>query len=370
MLFLPKIGQGTGYDLYKNKINKKKISYILDKGIELGLNLIDTAENYNMGEAEKIIGDVIRKRREKVIISTKFSPENSVYKRVIQSCEKSLKRLKTDYIDIYQFHWPNPKVPLEETLNALVFLKKAGKIKEFGAGNFSFQQLHKAKSLLKKEKFFSLQTEFNIFERAIEQNGIFNFCRKSRIRIIAYSPLDQGHIASVSQKQKKLLLRISGKYKKSVAQIILAWILSKKIITPIPMTLNLNHLTENAKAAELVLNDVDVRKIDKTFYSKLEFIPVDQIRILPVGERNSKAYQTIEAALENTFGFTPSPKDVSEEIQTGGFLKPVRLIRSHWPTNRYKYNLISGRIRYWAWVIAYGKNKPIPAYIRDHLKIG
>src|SRR3989344_4540877 len=157
MLFLPKIGQGTAYDLYKNKINKKKISYTLDKGIELGLNLIDTAENYNMGETEKIIGDIIRKRREKVIISTKFSPENSAYKRVIQSCERSLKRLKTDYIDIYQFHWPNPKVPLEETLNALIFLKKSGKIKEFGAGNFSLQQLSKTRTFLKKEKLFSLQ---------------------------------------------------------------------------------------------------------------------------------------------------------------------------------------------------------------------
>src|SRR3990167_3175978 len=161
MLFLPKIGQGTAYDLYKDKINKRKISYILDKGIELGLNLIDTAENYNMGETEKIIGDIIRKRREKVIISTKFSPENNTYKKVVQSCNRSLKRLKTDYIDIYQNHWSSPKVPLGETLSALIFLKKSGKIKEFGAGNYSLKLLDRARKVQKKDNFFSLQTEFN-----------------------------------------------------------------------------------------------------------------------------------------------------------------------------------------------------------------
>ena len=369
MLFLPKIGQGTGYDLYKDKINKRKISYILDKGIELGLNLIDTAENYNMGETEKIIGDIIRKRREKVIISTKFSSENSSHKKLIKACDRSLKRLRIDSIDIYQIHWPNPKVPLEETLNALICLKKSGKIKEFGAGNFSLQQLSKTRTFLKKEKLFSLQTEFNVFERTIEQNGVYNHCQKNGINIIAFSPLDQGRLSATNKKQEKLLKEISKRHNKTVAQIILAWIISKKIITPIPMTLNPKHLLENADAVSVSLNDEELNQIDKTFYNKLEFIPVDSIRVLAQGERNSPAYKTLKEAYENRLGLVPTPRELAKELKESGFLKPVRLIRAKSSSEKFKYDLISGRIRYWAWVIAYGKSKPIPAYIRVHLKI-
>ena len=368
MLVLPKIGQGTGYNLYKNKVSKKEISYILDKGIDLGLNLIDTAENYDNGETEKIIGDVIRKKRKKVLISTKFSPENSTYKKVIQACNKSLKRLKSSYIDIYQIHWPNPKVPLEETLSALIFLKKSGKIREFGAGNFSLKQFNKAKMILKKENFFSLQTEFNIFERTIEQNGIYDFCKKHGVQIIAFSPLDQGRLYAMDQTQEALIKKISRRHNKTIAQIILAWITSKKIIIPIPMTLNLEHLRDNADSIYILLNKGELRQINNTFYSKLEFIPVDSIKVLKEGERHSLAYTSLKEAYENRLKFIPSPKELAYELREQEFVKPLRLVKLKSSSTKFKYDLISGRVRYWAWVIAYGKSKPIPAYIREHLK--
>lgn len=369
MFYFPKIGQGTGYDLYKSGVNKNDVFSTINKGVELGLNLIDTAENYANGEIEKIIGEVIRKRRERIVVSTKFLPQNSSYKKVIRSCENSLKRLKTYYIDIYQFHWPNPRIPLEHTLEALILLKKSGKIKEFGVGNFSLRQLHEAKLKLDKGKIFSLQCEFNLFERAIEQNGIIDFCTQNKVKIIAFSPLDQGRLDAMNKKQKKLLQEISNKHRKTVAQVILAWILSKKILTPIPMTLNLKHLAENADALSLTLEDNEVAQIDETFYSKLDYIPVELIRVLPTGERHAPAYRTIREAYENKLGLVPSPKELSEEIKKSGFLKPVRLIKTKSFSKKLKYDLIAGRARYWAWVIAYGRSKPIPAYVRDNLKI-
>ncbi len=369
MLSLPKVGQGTGYDLYKNNFSKKRVSYILDKGIELGLNLIDTAENYNDGETEKIIGHVIKKRRNKAIIGTKFSPQNSTYKKVIQSCDKSLQRLKTDYIDIYQIHWPNPKVDQDETINALVYLKKSGKIREFGAGNYNIELLQGVKKTLKKEKLFSIQTEFNIFERTIEQNGVFDFCRKNNIKIIAFSPLDQGRLNAMDKYQKSLIQKISKLYKITFAQTILSWIISKKIITPIPMTLNLKHLRQNAGCASILLAKDHLKQIDDAFYIPLEYVSVDLINVPGKGERHSLAFTTLNEAYENKLNLVPSPKELADELKKNGILKPVRLVKSKSSSTNHMYDLISGRVRYWAWVIAYGNNKPIPAYIRDNLKM-
>ena len=249
-------------------------------------------------------------------------------------------------------------------------LKKSGKIKEFGAGNFSLQQLSKTRTFLKKEKLFSLQTEFNVFERTIEQNGVYNHCQKNGINIIAFSPLDQGRLSATNKKQEKLLKEISKRHNKTVAQIILAWIISKKIITPIPMSLNPNHLLENADSTSIHLSKFEINQINNTFYTKLEFIPVDTIRVTAKGERNSYSYISLKQAYENRFKLVPSPEELAEEIKKGGFLKPVRLIKAKSSSTKLKYDLISGRVRYWAWIIAYGRSKPIPAYIRSHLKIG
>lgn len=366
MLSLPKIGQGTGYDLYKNKVNKKRISHAIEKGVELGLNLIDTAQNYCNGEIEKIIGKIVQKKRHRVIICTKFPPGNSSYKKVIKSCNGSLKRLKTDYIDIYQIHWPNPKVNQEETLEALSFLKKSGKIREFGVGNYTLELLKSANKIFWKGKIFSLQTEFNIFERTIEQNGILNFCKRNNIRVIAFSPLDQGRLDAMNQNQKIVIKKIAKYYGRTVSQIILSWIISKKIV-PIPMSLNLSHIRQNADSSSIFLERDHLKQIDEVFYTPLEYISTDLINVPNIGERHSLSYRTLREAYENRLKLTPSPRELAQDFKKNGFLKPVRLVKS--TSSDHKYDLISGRVRYWAWVIAYGNKRPIPAYIRKNLKM-
>ena len=153
MLDFPKIGQGIG--AYKwNDSNQRLIRHAALNG----LNLIDTAEEYDDGNSECVIGSAIKGIRDKVILSSKFSPHNNSYSKVLQSLDNSLKRLNTDYLDIYQLHWPNPSVPIEETIEALNLLKTNGKIRYIGFGNLTLAELKSIHKLIKIDTF---QIEYN-----------------------------------------------------------------------------------------------------------------------------------------------------------------------------------------------------------------
>ena len=186
MLDFPKIGQGIGEYRWDDS-NQKLIRYAALNG----LNFIDTAGDYDNGNSERVIGMAIKGIREKVILSSKFSSHNNSYSKVLKSLDNSLKKLNTDYLDIYQLHWPNPSVLIEETIEALNFLKTNGKIRYIGFGNLTLEEL---KSIHKLIKFDTFQIEYNLFDRSIEPD-IYNFCLENNILIIGYSPLDQGYIA-------------------------------------------------------------------------------------------------------------------------------------------------------------------------------
>lgn len=363
---LPAIGIGTGFNFEKVK-DTTDIVRLIEYGIDLGIQLIDTAEVYGNGTSEKLIGQAINKKREKVFIATKFSPEHNNGKGIRKSLENSLKRLKTDYIDLYQFHWPNPKVPLSESILELEKLIKEGKIRYFGLGNFSNFEITQALDLTQQSQPVSLQTEYNLFERTIEQNNIYTLCKKNNLSLIAYSPLDQGRINSMNAQQLELINGLSKKYTKTTAQIILNWLTRKDIVFAIPKTTSKKHLLENYEAMNFEIEFTDIKEIDKLFFLKLEEIPVEKIRVSLEGEGNKQVYQTLEEALANKFNFTPGPSELATDIKRSGFLKPVRLIKSKNRTGQIEYDLIGGRIRYWAWVIAFGDQKPIPAYVRENI---
>lgn len=360
------IGQGTGFDLDEG-FSQKELTEILRKGVDLGMTLIDTGENYRNGESEIIVGKAIKGIRNKVIVATKFLPQHSSYKKLIKAAKGSLRRLGTDYIDLYQLHWLNPKVPFDKTASALISLKKRGLILHIGVSNLSKKELIEFKKALGNEEVVSLQSEFNLFERTIEQNSLLSYCRKNKITVIAYSPLDQGRIDLMDNTQKALLLKLAEKYKKTITQIILRWVISKPQVVAIPKTTNKKHLRENATSCDFNLSDEDKKVIDRAFSLRLRFIKSFNIRVSEQGERNYKAYQTLEEAIENKLGLTPSPVELAESIKSGGFLKPVRLIRTKNKFRSFEYDLIGGRLRYWAWVIAFGGKKRIPAYIRKDI---
>lgn len=356
------IGFGTGFSSAEYK-KPSKIIEMLSSAIDLGVNFIDTGENYGEGEAEKLIGKILKKKRDQIFLSSKFSPENSSYKDIIKSAESSLKRLETDFIDLYQFHWPNPKISLEESAKALLKLKKDGKIRFIGAGNFSIKELSRLQKFLGSTKLSSLQTEFNIKEHFIFDSGILKYCSKNNLNIISYSPLDQGRTDSFNNLQKKIISRLTKKYNKTLTQIILNWIINSGPIIPIPKTLNLKHLEENIASVNFQLLKEDLSLINKEFKSKTQFVDPNLISVSLKGERGVGGYQTKDEALENRLNLIPGPKQLSENLKKDTLFKPIRLIRLKGVKNK-KYSLINGRVRYWAWIIAFGNKKPIPSYIR------
>lgn len=337
MLDVPAIGMGTGFSDAELK-EPDKIVVALRYGLDQGMRFVDTAENYGGGIVEELVGQAIAGRRQEVVVASKFSPEHSTYDQVIEACEGSLRRLKTDYLDLYQTHWPNPSVPIEETLGALQELQKQGKILAIGMSNVAVGELHDA---------VSLQAEYNLFERTVEYDGTLAYCQKNNISLIAYSPLDQGRTD-----------------KKLQSQLQLAWLVSHEGVIAIPKSANLQHVKENAEAMRIVLTPEEKTRIDKEFFQEIVLIPTNNISVSPTGERDRAVYQTLDEAMENKFGYTPSPMELAQSLKAGGFAKPVRLVSfSHG-----RYALINGRIRYWAWVIAFQGEKPIPAYIRNDLK--
>lgn len=360
------IGLGTGFTKDELKAEKKLIN-IIHYGIDRGINLIDTGENYENGLCEKLLGKALKDKRDKIIIATKFSPENSSYRKIINSCNNSLKRLKVDCIDLYQFHWPNPKIPLEISVKALKKLQKDGKIRFIGASNFSKKQMVEIESFFGKSKFVSTQEEYNLYERAVEQNGILGYCNKKKLSLIAYSPLDQGRFNAKNINQFNLINKLIKKYQKTRHQIILSWLVSKKQVIPIPKTTSLKHLIDNIKSTQFNLAPKDIGEINREFDLKRYLIPTNQINISQKGERDRRVYQSLKEAMDNKLGFVPSPKELSKEILKSADIKPVRVIPSKNSSNRY--DLINGRIRYWGWVIAFGTKKPIPCYIRKDLTV-
>lgn len=364
---IPVIGQGCmgigGY-LSKNSYHDDNQVKALRLGIELGMTFLDTAEAYGNSHSEEIVGRAVEGIRDKVFIATKVSPEHLSYDALLRSAEGSLRRLKTDYIDIYQVHWPNPKIPISEAMRAMEQLIKEEKIRYVGVSNFSLKELKEAQAALSEDEIVSIQVEYNFFDRSIE-NSILPYCEREGITTIAYSPLDQGKIAS-GDKRIKALQIIANKYNRTMAQVALNWLISHPSVIAIPKSANPEHIKENAVATDFVLLDEDFKEISKIFAQECVYVPVNRIRVILGGQGNRQVYQAVEEAIENKLGFVPSPVDLARDIRKEGILKPVKVVRSTDKTRKYDYDLIEGRIRYWAWVIAHDGLVPIPVYIIDN----
>ena len=327
------------------------------------MTLIDTAEVYDNGLSEELVGKGIRNIRKKVIVASKVSPENLSCKNLLSSLDKSLKRLKSEYIDLYQIHWTNPKVTFQETAEGMLKALKAGKIRYVGVCNCSTKEIDDLNLLLKKEKVVSLQVEYNLRERYIEKE-IVDKCLNRRTTIIAYSPLLHGKLSSENEKLQ-ILQKLAEKYNKTIAQIALNWVIHKEPIIAIPKTTSDKHLKENAEAVDFVLAENEYAYINDMFKPNIVKVSTESIFVSPNGFDNRKVYNTVEEALANKLKFTPSPSDLADDIRNGNTLKPVKVVKNKNIDKRYEYELIEGRIRYWAWVIAFKGQKPIEVLINE-----
>lgn len=365
-LFVGAIGQGSAYPQNKMRQNASEIIYALSCGIDCGMNLIDTAEIYGDGRAEELIGEVIKHRRSEVVIATKFLPEHADYNGVLQAVENSLKRLETDYIDLYQFHWSNPRIPIAETVSAIEKCIREGKVRFIGASNFSRRELDELRIICGSVRLVSLQVEYNILERSIENSGLLDYCGDHLISILAYSPLDQGRFFGMNASKKFVLAKLAKEYNRTIPQIILNWLISHEPVIAIPMATNYEHVVDNFRSAEFNLRPEDIRLIDRVFDAPIVKVPIGKIRVSVQGERGHKVYESLEEAIQNPLNFIPSPADLAKAIKLDSEIKPVRLIEHDREIDGYSYDLINGRIRFWAWVIAHGFESSIPAYVREN----
>lgn len=360
------VGQGCmgiGGSFTPDARNDAQYVYSLQLGIELGMTFIDTAEVYGGGHSEELVGSAIKGARDKVFVATKVSPENLTYNGVLKAAESSLRRLKTERIDLYQIHWPNPTIPISETMRAMEKLVSEGKIGNIGVSNFSLRDLKQATESLSAERIVSVQVEYNLFDRFIERD-ILPYCEHESITTVAYSPLDQGRIAPGDSKMGELR-SIADTYGKTSSQITLNWLISHPSVIVIPKSSAERHIRENALSADFELSAEDFKRVSQIFKNEYVYVPTDRIKVSLEGEGKRDVYQTIENALANKLGFIPSPMDLAQSFKNGDVPKPVRLISTKDASGKYDYDLIEGRVRYWAWVIAHGGRLPVPAYIRN-----
>lgn len=354
-LFVPVVGQGTGIG-WGNDCDTSNNKYIksLKSGIDAGMTFIDTAEIYGGGHAEALVGEAIRGCRDKVVIATKFAPEHSSYDDVIKSAERSLQRFHTDYIDLYQSHWPNPKVPFEKTLAALHKLYDDGKVRYIGLCNTTIKQYDAALSCFGNRIFVSIQQQYNLADRFPEQDHLPK-CERDGVAFIAYSPLFEGTIAT-HDLRRKTLEDIALRNKITIGQLALIWLLRNKQLIVIPKAIRLRHILDNAKCGELALSENDIKAINGLYIMKI--YDVDSNKIDLVEAEGRIVYKTIHEAMDNKVGMTPSPNEVAQELLSGEYFKPIKVKRT--VGGPKQYCLVEGRLRYWAWQIAFGNKRRIP----------
>jgi len=263
---IPALGLGTwGIGGFETPDYSKDEEYvqIVEKAIEMGYKHIDTAEYYAAGHTEEIIGKAIKKfNRSDLFIVSKVWLDHLREKDLLKSLENSLKRLQTDFIDLYLIHWPNPDIPLEETLNAMAKAVDDGMIRYIGVSNFDRELLEEATSK-SKVPIVCDQVLYNVEEREPERNGLLGFCQKEGITLTAYSPLNRGIL---SLKTKATLEKIAKDHGITIFQVMLVWLLSKKRVVTIPKAGSMKHLEENLKAVDIKLTAEEIEMIDRVKY--------------------------------------------------------------------------------------------------------
>ena len=270
-------------------IDDEQSNRAIQAAFEAGVTTFDTAAAYGKGHSERILGAALAKVRSDVNLATKVFANRLQFNQVMNSCHQSLKNLKTDYIDLYQIHWPagafgTRPVPIEETLAAMNELKEKGKIQAIGVSNFSCAQLAEA---TRYARIDSLQSPYSLFWRHIERDAM-SYCRENNISILSYSPMAQGLLTGkfahdhefekgdnrvknrlyepenfqrVQQALDRLRL-ISEKNEVSLAQLALAWVISHAGTCAIAGARNADQVVQNALAAEVALSENDLAHMD------------------------------------------------------------------------------------------------------------
>lgn len=253
---MPAFGLGT-WGMGEDSGRKAQEAAALRYGLDLGLTLIDTAEMYGDGGAEEVVAEAIEGRRNEVFLVTKVYPHNAGRTSAVKACERSLKRLGTDYVDLYLLHWRG-LVPLAETFEAFESLRQAGKIRDFGVSNFDRNDMIQAKQhhsgLVAVDQVY-----YNLARRGIEWD-LLPWCGEHGIPVMAYSPLDQGRLLD-----RTALRRVAARHQVPTSQVALAWLVGKENVVPIPKSSSKERVREFFHAQHLALTRQDLDELEVAF---------------------------------------------------------------------------------------------------------
>ena len=254
-----RLGQGA-WQIAEDRRKRAEELLALNVGIDLGVALIDTAEMYGNGRSEELIAEVITGRRERIYLVSKVLPSNASRRGTIAACEHSLKRLKTDYLDLYLLHWPG-SIPLEETLEAFVALKERGSIRHYGVSNFDVDDSNNAHALPGGAEIATNQVLYNLEHRGIEWD-LMPWCRQRKIPLMAYSPLGSD---SRRLRTHPVLKAMAARLGVTPARIALAWLLKQPDVVVIPKASSEAHVRDNYAALALELRADDLAELDRSF---------------------------------------------------------------------------------------------------------
>ncbi len=237
----------------------------LRRGIEIGATLIDTAEVYG---TEDVVAQAVSGIRDRIFVATKVSGDHLRHDDLIRAAEASLRRLETNVIDLYQVHWPNSRVPIQETMRAMETLVDRGLVRYLGVSNFSLAEMRAAQAAMSKYPIVSNQVLYNLNRREIEWD-LLPYCVQNRITIIAYTPLDDGRLTAMprlrANRRMQALALVAGQVGKTLGQVALNWCTSRPNVIAIPKSNRVSRVVENCQASGWRLTPEQVQYLDAAF---------------------------------------------------------------------------------------------------------
>jgi diketogulonate reductase-like aldo/keto reductase len=266
---MPNLGMGT-WRMGENIASRKEEIAALELGLDLGLRLIDTAEMYGEGGAEEVVADAIDGRRDDVFLVSKVYPHNASYEGTLAACERSLRRLRVETIDLYLLHWPGEH-PLDETLRGFAALVAQGKIRHYGLSNVDIDEMERAESLPGGTRVAANQVLYNLERRGVERK-LVPWCAAKHVAIMAYSPFEQGRLRTYDG-----LRRVAQRHDVTPIQVALAWTLRHDNVVSIPKATRKAHVLMNAKAADVVLTEEDLVDIDRSYPPPRRDVPLETL---------------------------------------------------------------------------------------------
>ncbi|UCZ75308.1 aldo/keto reductase [Dickeya zeae] len=271
---VPAIGQGTWFMGESAQRRRAEVS-ALQTGIDLGMTLIDTAEMYADGGAEEVVGEALRGRRDQVYLVSKVYPHNAGGERAIAACERSLKRLKTDYIDLYLLHWRGG-IPLTDTITAMECLQQAGKIGRWGVSNLDTRDMAELWSCRGGSQCQTNQVLYHLASRGIEYD-LLPWCQQRQLPVMAYCPLAQAGQLRHDLLAHPAVVQVARQQALTPAQVLLAWVVRQSGVIAIPKASTLAHVKDNAVALDVTLSPEQIAILDEAYPAPRHKQPLDVV---------------------------------------------------------------------------------------------